>query len=516
MSALVRHASARHGDRDWVVTPDQRLTFRDADASSQHLARHLIAAGISKGSRVGLLFPQGADFAIAFLAATRIGAVAVPLSSFYRGNELRVAVRHADVDTLLSGAMTAGRRTAEVLEETWPELSASAGEPLQLTDAPNLRRVWIAGENQRAWATPMAPFHESPRAGVSEEFLHAVEAEVTPADPLLVISTSGSTGEPKAVVHSHGAQLRQAWNIAQRSELDENTRTFTNMPFFWVGGLTVCLLAHLHVGAAVLTVERMDSGVMLDLAEAECPTRVLGWTLIERLRADPTFATRDLPRRHLYEPPGRRHGSLGMTETGGPHTAAQASQNLDDLPEGRSGSFGPPMPQMEHQIVDPDTGQALVDGAEGEICVRGPNLMLGLHRRERHETFDRDGWYHTGDRGYFRDGLLFYTGRLTEMIKTGGANVAPREVEAVVQALPGVQAAFVVGLPDDDRGEIVGCLVGAQAGQRPDPAHLLSELRTQLSSFKVPRRLVVVPYDELPFQSSGKISRTAVTQLLVR
>lgn len=491
---VLRRAAERHGERDWVVTPTERLSFAEAERRSRLLAKHLLAAGISKGRRLGMLFPQGPDFAVAFLAITRIGAIAVPLSTFARPAELRTAARHADVDTLLTEGPLAG---------VWPELTTVGDAVLHLSSAPNLRRVWVA---------PLDDLEDD--TGVSDEILRAVEAEVTPADPLVVISTSGSTAEPKAVVHSHGAQLRLSWHVAQRSELHEGTRTFTNMPLFWVGGLTVGLLAHLHVGGAVMTVERMDSGVMLDLVEAERPTRVLGWTLLERLRADPTFATRDLPDRHLYEAPGPRHGSLGMTETGGPHTGAQASDNLTDLPEGLLGSFGPPMPDTEHRIVDPDTGRVLDDGEEGEICVRGPNLMIGLHRRERFEAFDPDGWLHTGDRGYFREGLLFFTGRLTEMIKTGGANVAPREVELAVQSLPGVQAAFVVGLPDEDRDEIVGCLVGAQPGHNPDPEALLADLRELVAAYKVPRRLVVMPYADLPFQASGKLSRARITELL--
>jgi acyl-CoA synthetase (AMP-forming)/AMP-acid ligase II len=474
--AVVGEAAARHGERDWVVTPTARLSFAEADRRSALLAKRLLAAGLGKSRRIGMLFPQGPDFAVTFLAITRIGAVAIPLSTFYRSAELRTAVRHADVDTLL---------TASPVDE-WPDDGV-----LHLDEVPNLRRVWV---------DPLTDLADD--TGLGDAHLEAVEAEVTPADPLVVVSTSGSTAAPKAVVHSQGAQLREALHVARRYELDETSRTFTNMPFFWVGGLTVSLLAHLHVGGAVLTVERMDSGVMLDLAEAERPTRILGWTLLERLQADPSFATRDLADRHLYEQPGPRHGSLGMTETGGPHTGAFASDNQDDLPPDQLGSFGPAYPEIEHRIVD------------DEIWVRGRNVMLGIHRQERHETFDEDGWFHTGDKGFFRDGLLFFTGRLTEMIKTGGANVAPREVELAVQELPGVQAAFVVGLPDEDRGELVGCLIGAAPGEDPDPDELVAALRERLSSYKVPRRLVVVPYAELPFQAQGKLSRAAVVELL--
>jgi acyl-CoA synthetase (AMP-forming)/AMP-acid ligase II len=520
MANIVRHAAQCFGDREYIVTAEQQLTFADVDERSRVLATQFLHWGVGKGSHVGLLFPQGADFVVALVAVTRVGAVAVPLSTFLRGPELQRAVRHADVDTLVAPAELSGRDLQAEFEAVWPELQSASTAPLFLRDAPSLRRVVVVGGGERAWATAIDHFDALQRdAAIDDEFLAAVEREVTPADPMVIVSTSGATGEPKAVVHSHGALVRQAWKLAQLYEFDGSERTFTTMPFVWVGGLTVVLLTHLHVGGAVLTVERVDSTLMLDLIEQARPTRLVGWTLLERLQADPTFPARDLSSVQDFQPraaPQLRHNSLGMSETGGPHTAAAASQNVTDLPVERQGSFGPPVPGMEHKIVDPETGASLADGVEGELCVRGDSLMLGLHKKERGEVFDADGWYHTGDRGYFRDGLLYFTGRLTEMIKTGGANVAPREVELAVEALPGVQAAFVVGIPDAERGQLVGCLVCPEAGHDVDVAAITTQLRAVLSSYKVPRRMVVLPYDDAPWLPSGKVNKARVIELLTR
>jgi acyl-CoA synthetase (AMP-forming)/AMP-acid ligase II len=354
---------------------------------------------------------------------------------------------------------------------------------------------------------------------IDDDLLVAVESEVTPADPVVIVSTSGATAEPKAVVHTHGAQVRHARTMARLYELTDVDRTFTNMPFFWVGGLTVVVLSHLHVGAAVITIERMDTTEMLDLIERARPTRLLGWTLYERLAADPSFGSRDLSSVVEMRPPelaapGLRHNSLGMTETGGPHTAASRTNNASDLPEHLRGSFGPPVPGTQHKIVDPDSGEELAEGDEGEICVRGGGLMDGLYKKERRRVFDEDGWYHTGDKGYLRDGFLFFTGRLTEMIKTGGANVAPREVEVAIEAHPGVQAAFVVGLPDDERGELVGCIVCPAPGHELDPSSLRDQLRDELASYKIPRKIMVVAYDDMPWLPTGKMSKPRIIELL--
>lgn len=518
--SLVRHAGRAFAGREYIVTPGQRLTFGDAEIASRRLAKRLLRGGVGKGTRVGLLFPQGPDFVIAFLAITRIGAVAVPLSTLARGPELRRTIRHVDVAVLLTTPTLLGRDLSEMLEEVWPALTVAREPQLFVEDSPYLRQIWVCGSGRRPWATETPAFAQlDDEPAITDALLIALESEVTPADPLVIVSTSGATAEPKAVVHTHGAQVRHAAALAELYELSGEDRTFTNMPFFWVGGLTVVLLSHLQVGAAVIAAERLDTTEMLDLIEATRPTRLLGWTLYERLSADPSFGSRDLSSVVEMRPPeqvapGLRHNSLGMTETGGPHAAASRSSNAVDLPEHLRGSFGPPVPRMHHKIVDPASGHELPDGVEGEICVRGASLMDGLYKVERTTTFDEDGWYHTGDRGYLREGFIFFTGRLTEMIKTGGANVAPREVEVAVESLGGVRAAFVAGLPDVERGEVVGCVVCPEPGHVLDPAELGAQLRDELASYKIPRRFVVVPYDDMPWLPTGKLSRARIAELL--
>lgn len=513
LPALVRGAAERYGEREWIVTPTASLTYADADARSRGLAARLVRAGIGKGTRVGLLFPQGPDIVVAMLAVARAGAIAVPLSTFLRGPEIHRVVRLADVDTLVVSHPLLGRDMEAELETIWPELPSAPAPPLFLTDVPYLRHIWLDGAVTRRWATPI-PEAEAPAA-----VLDAIETEVRPADPVLLVATSGATAEPKAVVHTHGVQARQSWKLAQVYELtaEPQSRVFTTMPFFWVGGFTVTVLTYLHVGGAIVTPERTDSAEMLDLIEAAHPDRLLGWTIIERLVGDPTYRDRDLSWLDLDNLPPMgtptRHNSLGMTETSGPHSVAFASANAEDLPPELHGSFGPPIDGMEHKIVDP-LGERLPDGVEGEICIRGDCLMDQLYKRERFEYLDADGWYHSGDKGFLRDGLLFFTGRLTEMIKTGGANVAPREVELALEEHPDVQRAFVVGVPDEQRGQLVAAIVTAEPGRVIDVDALVESVRGSLSSYKIPRRIRVMEYEALPWLPSGKLSKPKLVDLL--
>lgn len=519
---LIRDAGRRFTDRDFVVCEASRLTFAAAEEQSRYLAKRMLEAGVGKGTRVGMLFPQGPAFAMTFLAITRIGGLAVPLSTFLRPPELRRAVRHGDLHVLIAPRSLSGQDTEVLFDECWSELGHSSGPRLHLTEAPYLRQIWLVGEAEQPWVTPVPALIDAATSSeISDDLLEQVESEVRPSDLMVMIHTSGATAEPKAVVHTHGAQIRHAWTLAQLYALAGDTRTFTTMPFFWVGGLTVTLLTHLHVGATVITVEKVDPKGMLASIKRERATRLVGWTLLDRILSEPTFSNRDLSWLNQLDPsasvsdPGLRHNSLGMSETSGPHTAAAAIDNERELPENWRGSFGPPVPGMQHKIVDlTDSSVEMTDGSEGEILVRGYSLMDGLYKKERADTFDDNGWYQTGDKGYFRDSLLFFTGRTSEMIKTGGANVAPREVEAALESLSGVRTAFVVGVPDAERGQLVGSLVCPEPDCRLEPADLVRQLREIVSTYKVPRVVKVIPYEDLPWLPSGKLSMPGIVELL--
>jgi acyl-CoA synthetase (AMP-forming)/AMP-acid ligase II len=240
----------------------------------------------------------------------------------------------------------------------------------------------------------------------------------------------------------------------------------------------------------------------------------------------PTFADRDLSSvraGNLYEilpdelrprDPELRSNSLGMTETCGPHTIEWMAR---DLPEDLRGAFGKSAPGVAHKIVDPETGVTLGTNVEGEICVRGYNVMQGLYKIEREAAFDSDGFYHTGDIGRFdADGWLFFTGRKGDLIKTAGANVTPREVEVVMDAYPEVKASYVVGVPDPARGQNVAAAVILKSGATLTFEALRARLRGELSAYKIPRHILFFADGELPFTDSGKIDKRRLTALFAQ
>lgn len=521
MPVVLRRAAERFGDKDFVVTDHATTSFAELELASRDLARRLLSAGVGKGTRVGLHLPNGNEWAIAWAAASRVGALVMPFSTLYAPRELGAAARLGDIHLLLAPAAMFGRDHQAFLERALPGLESGTAGRLRLASAPYLRSVVLSGDATQPWASSLhgagAP------EPVSDELLEAVEREVVPADEMLVIFTSGSTSEPKAVVHTQGAVFRKT-SIPTPGVPPPGGCGFVGQAFFWVGGI-LNLGSALQYGTTIVCQEKPDPGPALDLIERTRASMVIAWaTTVQRLRADPSFASRDLsfiPQLTMGGgDPDLRHNSLGMTETVGPHTGgarpgAPEEETGYPLPERLRGSWGAPMPYLEHKIVDPDTGEDLPDGVEGEICVRGFSVMTRMYKRERHEVFDDDGWYHTGDRGSFRDGYLFFTGRLTDMIKTHGANVAPREVELALESLDDVAMAFVMGVPDAERGEEVVAAIVAHDHSVIDVESVRRRLADQLSSYKIPRRFVVLRDDDVPWLGSGKADRLTIRDLVV-
>jgi acyl-CoA synthetase (AMP-forming)/AMP-acid ligase II len=382
-----------------------------------------------------------------------------------------------------------------------------------LLDAPFLRDIWIWGTRTPPWASPV-DLSVSP--DVSSEMLARAEAEVTPADQVSIIYTSGSTADPKGVIHTHGSLLRQGAKVAATYPYNGDERVFTPMPFFWVGGLTLNLLNVMQLGATLLCASAIKPSALLDFLERERVTYMVSWPHTARaLAADPSFSGRDFSAMRggaLHEalPPARRlragvtfGSALGMTETSGPHTVSYS-----ELPEELTGSFGTPMPGMQLRLVDPTTGEDLdEDDHVGELLVRGDALMQGMVKRERHDVFDTDGWYRTGDLCSWRQRHLFFHGRTDDLIKTAGANVAPGEVEVVLRAISGVAQVHVTGVADRNRGAVVGAVVVPQPGFQLDADKIRQEAAKHLSSYKVPRTIVIIELSDLPMMSSGKVDR---------
>ena len=524
----MRHLAEQWGDRDLLVLGERRLTYQALEAESRRLGRALLASGVSHGSRVALLAPNGPEWVVAWTAAARIGALVVLLNTFHKARELGWALSHCQAEVLLTVDRYLSHDYSARLEQAVDGLTGQEREAIICGSHPDLRAVWMWGEaaTQRTWARP-AEALLGRADDVPDPVFDSAAAAVEPQDPMVVIYTSGSTSEPKGVVHSHRTVIVHPFNLLQFRDLRATDVLYTPMPLFWVGGLSYTLVSAMHAGATVVFEERFEPGATLDLIERHRATHVIGWPHIAKALVEhPSFAERDLssirggsfdellPAHLRVSDPRRKATSLGMTESHGPHSIEPLHA---ELPEGKEESFGRSVPGIEHRIVDPDTGHELPAGQAGEIWIRGYPLMLGLLGGDPADVFEPGGWYRTGDSGLLdADGHLYFRGRLGTVIKAGGTNVAPREVELAIESQPDVMHAFVVGVPAaDGRGEAVAAAVVGKPGASIDPQDLRARLRTEMASYKVPHHVAVfAEQQDLPWLESGKIDLQALRRLL--
>jgi len=513
--ALLHARVAQRGNHPWLICDDDVLSYAEADARSAALAKGLLARGAGPGTHVGLLYPNGPDLVTGWLAAARIGAIAIPLSTFSTATELRTLLRGADIEVLFAINTFRGRDYVDALREAAPGFDPAAPPPLYDPETPALRLV----------AFDLAAL-ASAGAAVGDDLLAATENAVQPSDRMVIVHTSGSTSEPKGVIHEHGTLIRHLDNLNELRRYTEGEVLFSNSPFFWIGGFAYSLLGTLLAGATLVCSNATDAGAALDLLERTRPTMVNGFAAaVAHLAQDPTFAGRDLGsiRRGNLWPimpadvraadPELRHNMLGMTEAG---SVCLASADEGDQPESRRGSFGRPVPGFEARVVDPDADRDCEIGEQGELWFRGPFLMEGYYGREHHEVFTPDGWFRTGDLFHVdADGFFYFHGRGGDTIKTAGANVSPREVEAAIADTTGL-VAHVVGVDDPQRGQVVVAAIRVPRDhEQPHPDELRRVLRTRLSAYKVPQRFLFLPDDQVPMLSSGKLDARALKELFV-
>jgi acyl-CoA synthetase (AMP-forming)/AMP-acid ligase II len=520
---LIHRGVARWGDQPLLIHDGVVHTWHDVDAASAELAKRLIALGATKGSRVGLLMPNSADWVIAFLAATRIGAMASLISTFLQASELANALARGDVQILLCVDRYLSHDYLARLDQL-PGISDAVDTELYLPRHPYLRRIVVWGGDTRPWAER----GDHPPIGgrmVDDQMIANAEAAVSPADLLLTIWTSGTTADPKGVMHTHGSVLRYIHALRQigRGDVYPGEHAYAAMPFFWLGGLNTVLLPALVGGGVVVTTSEVTASSVLDVLIANDVTRVAGWMgpMVELVRTAgqrgiDISGIRGLAVPQTIDgtpiPTSRRGNALGMTETFGPHSAEIATAAL---PPGKESAMGRGVPGCERQIVDPVTGAPMAVGEIGELRVRSLGMMAGYYNRERRDCFDADGWFRTGDRcSIDADGYLFFHGRESELIKTSGANVSPREVESVLQAWPEIAEAMVFGIADEVRGEAVVAAVIPAEGADLDEASVRARLREEVSHYKVPQQVVIVAAADVPRTDSGKPRKAALRDRL--
>jgi fatty-acyl-CoA synthase len=370
-----------------------------------------------------------------------------------------------------------------------------------------------------------------------DEFLASGDAgqklpTVDPYDMIQVQYTSGTTGFPKGAMLHHMGLVNEANFVAERAGMSDGGVYVNAMPMYHIGGGAVTSFGAWAKRGTFVILPGFDPGLMLEAFETYKGTHTLVVpTMLIALLDHPDLAKRDLSSlqtilsgaasvpaalvRKTTKLLGCQFSILfGQTETHG----VVSQTRVTDSPEDQADTVGIPLPRLEVKIADPVTGEPVPVGAQGEICCRGYQNMLGYYElpAETAATIDKDGWLHMGDVGSIDErGFVRVTGRVKDMIIRGGLNLYPAEIEAALQEHPAIETAAVIGVPDEKWGEEVGAVVRLRAGfDRPSVAELTGFLRDQMAAHKTPHYWTFV--EELPMTSTGKIQKFVLRDLVVK
>jgi acyl-CoA synthetase (AMP-forming)/AMP-acid ligase II len=521
LGGLLNELCERFPDNEALVFDDPlcggatvRWTYGDLERQARRVAKALVAAGIGKGARVGVLMGNRPEAVACLFGAALAGAVEVPLSTFSSKPELSYMLAHADVSVLLLQTTMGARRFAADVVELCP--AAALPGPVGDTSFPHLRHVAALGPAEDGSGIESWEGFLQRGDTVDDALLDAVADQVHPSDLAVVIYSSGTTARPKGVLHNHQAVTLQCRLQAELFGRDDSTRLWCALPLFWTAGMCVAMGATLAAGGCWVMQEVFEAGQALRLMACERVTEP--HTLAHQARAleeHPDWASTDLSSctkvfgKSVFHRHPRVDGDTSWNMPVG-YGLSETSSSVTGLPWTtprellRKGSYGRLLPGNELRVVDPETGRVLGPGEEGELTVRGPTLMEHYVKRTRAECFDADGFYHTGDLGWYdKDGLVYFAGRHTEMIKTGGANVSRAEIEVQLQAYEPIKLAGVVGVPDERREQIVVLCVELKEGATATEDDVKAFLRERLATYKIPKRVLFFAEGEIPMTRGG-------------
>ena len=519
---LLLTAADRSPDRPAIILPNRRITFAELRDQSIERALSLQALGIGAGDHVGLLLPTGMDFAITMFANALLGAVTVPINARYQPPELAYVIENADLRMVLTtDEIAEAVNFVERLHKAIPAIADSNPEGLQLDAVPMLRNIVLLGESSAAGMLDQPSF-EALAAQGDTQALHLKRLQVRLGNTALILYTSGTTANPKGCMISHEAIVRTSAALAERYELGGEDSFWSPLPMFHIAAI-LPLAAIFSQGGTYVTTQYFDAGEALRMMEEEQVTATYPcfWTIMSDLVDHPDFDKTDLTRIKLMnanfavQPPeiGDKMkkalpnavfvGTFGMTETAGTVTTSR----LDATEKQQFTRLGTPLSGMEVKAIDPDSGLEAATGEKGEAWIRSYSTFTRYYKspEKTAEALDDDGWFHSGDLiSIDEDGQLMFHGRLRDMLKVGGENVAAVEIENCLQQHDAVKLAQVVAVPDRRLTEVAAAFIELEPQGDATEEQLIAFCKGKIAGFKIPRHVRFV--QEWP-TSSTKIQK---------
>lgn len=514
--ALLDEQAERYGDLEALVAGDTRYTYRQLRDEVRAYAKGLSTLGIGKDSRVAILMGNKPEWIIADLAICILGGTMISVNTWVTARELVYILEHSDADTLIFDDRFLKYDYVAMLGELEPHAQTM----------PDLKQLIHVGQRGYKDSIPFAEIYARGK-DAPDSVIDAAIAAIRPEDVCYLLYTSGSTSTPKGVQLQHELLIENMWHLGNRMHVVPGDRLWLAISLYWGLGCENALFNMLtHAGCLVLQ-EHFEAGEALRLIEEEKCTLFYGMSnMVQAIDEHPDRARRDLSslrsggssgtpeqfQRVVDLGPKEICHIYGLTESYG---NCNVSDGKLDPRDKVYASVGRPLEGVIQRIVDPETLEPCKPGEVGEIQMK-QYVTVGYYKDEdkNREAFTPDGYFRTGDLGFHdEEGYLYFRGRIKEMIKTGGINVAPAEVEGILMKQPGVSVAYVISVPDEVRGEIVGAvIVTDETDFAALEKRLASELKKSLAAYKLPRVYRFVHERNLPLTTTGKVQKNRMVE----
>jgi fatty-acyl-CoA synthase len=520
LGQVLEEVAEKYPNRPALIFKEQRISYRKLREKVETLAKGLLALGIGKNDKVSIWAGNSPEWVYTQVATALMGAVLVPVNTRFRTNELEYILSQSDSTTLILMDRFLNIDFTGILREVCPEIESASPGKLRASRLPLLKNIIFLGDKKILGSLSFSEVM-SLGEGLPDETLKSPMARVQPDDVIMFQYTSGTTAFPKGVMLSHDGVIRDAFYLGERQTLTAEDVLLCPLPFFHVGGAVISTLSALTHGAGMVFLETYDPLESLKAVHKERCTAMNGVeTHFLMMYQHPDFARYDassLKKGWAIGPAEVVRSvylKMGLTKLLNIYGTSETSPNVtttfvDDPLELRIAFHGLPHEGTEIKVVNPSTGETFANGKEGEICVRGWNVMKGYYKKpeETAKAIDSHGWLHTGDLGWIdpKTGYLKFTGRFKDMLRVGGENVSAMEVESFLLTHPKVKQAQVVGVPDPRLTEVGMAFLELKEGVSASEEEVLSFCKGKIANFKIPRYVTFVR--EFPMTGSGKIQK---------
>ncbi len=504
------------------TTLDYTRTYTEFRKDVDDFARALVSMGVRPGYKVSVWATNVPEWFIAFWAVTKIGAVLVSVNTAYKIHEIEYLLRQSDTHTLIMINGSKDSDYAESINELCPEIKATKpGSSLHCKRLPFLRNVITVGFKMSGCLSFEEALDKKSDTPLSK--IKSMANSVKPTDVCNMQYTSGTTGFPKGVMLTHYNVINNGKCIGDRMGLSTADRMMIQVPMFHCFGMVLSMTASVTHGTTMCPLPYFSAKASLDCINQEkitcfngVPTMFIAmFNHADYRKTDFSYMRTgimagsgcppELMKKAANETEMNMRGIVsvyGQTETSPGNTMTEWTDPL----EMRCNTVGYPFPHVKCKVIDPETGEELPEGENGEFCAKGYNTMKGYYKMpdETESAIDKDGWLHSGDIARKNsDGTYLITGRLKDMIIRGGENIYPKEIEEFIYTHPDVSDVQVIGVPDEKYGEEAAACIILKKGCAADEGAMREYIGKNLAAHKVPKYIIYV--DSFPMNAAGKV-----------